>query len=125
MYIKVSKKSQMIILRKLNPFLENYRIPKRVLHEMGNIIRFECHRKKDYIALFLKPVENDTTEILDALQVYPVKAEFVDDNLYTIAVKKKKGIIWSYSEIKVESENQRIFAFYPMRDKDMDKRGGC
>lgn len=88
MYIKISKRSQLIMLRKLTPYLGKHRLPRKVLHELGKLQKCKCHNKRDFIALFLKPVKNDTTEILDGLQLYPEKAEFADNNLYTIETKR-------------------------------------
>lgn len=124
MYIKVSKKSQLIILRKLNPYLGKHQLPKEVLHEMGKIQKSRCQNKKDFIALFLKPVKNDIAEILDGLQLYPVKAEFSDENIYTIQTKKKKKVAWTCSELWVEEENQKIFVIYSMKQKHIDGKGG-
>lgn len=68
MYIKISKKSQLITLRGLNPYLGKRRLPKEVLHELGKLQRSRCQNKKDFIALFLEPVKNDTTELMDGLR---------------------------------------------------------
>lgn len=124
MYIKISKKSQLVILRNINQFLEKYKIPRGVLHEIGNILEFECSGKKDYIALFLHPIKNDTSEVLDELQIYPLYVKFIDDNFHHIDLKSKKKVIWSWYEIKVESERQKIFVVYSMRKKDLYERGG-
>ncbi len=108
----------------MNPFLEKNRIPKEVLHEIGNILEFECSGKRDYIALFLHSIQNDTAEILDELQIYPLKVKFEDNNFHHIDVKGNKHKIWSWCEIKVESEKRRIFVVYPMKKKDLYGRGG-
>ncbi len=124
MYIKISKRSQLVMLRNMNPFLEKYKVPREVLHEIGNILEFECSGKRDYIALFLHSIKNDTAEILDELQIYPLKVKFEDDNFHHIDVKRKKHKIWSWYEIKIESEERRIFVVYPMKKKDLYGRGG-
>lgn len=69
-------------------------------------------------------MKNDTTEILDGLQLYPVKAEFRDENIYTIQTKKKKKVAWTCSELWVEEENQKIFVIYSMKQKHLDGKGG-
>ena len=109
----------------MNPFLEKkYRISIEVLHEIGNILEFECSGKRDYIALFLHSIKNDTAEILDELQIYPLKVKFEDDNLHHIDVKGKKHKIWSWYEIKIEPEGRRIFVIYPMKREDLYGKGG-
>ena len=124
MYIKISKRSQLITLRSLNPYLGKHRLPNEVLHELGKLQECRCHNKRDFIALFLEPVKNDTMEILDGLQLYPAKIEFNDDNIYTIAVRGKKKAVWTCAELRVKGEKQRIFAVYPMKKKDLDTKGG-
>ena len=119
MYIKISKVSQLVTLRNINPFLKKRKIPQEVLYELEKLLRGGCSSKRDYIALFLKPVKNDDTDIMDELQFYPTKAEFSDDNFYTIAMKGKKKLVWSCREVKVESEMRSIFIVYPMRRRDI------
>lgn len=124
MYIKISKKSQLITLRELNPFLGKHRLPEEVLHELGKLKKNRCRSKEDFIALFLHPVKNDTAEILGGLQLYPMKPEFDDDNLYMIPTRGKKKVVWTCSEIRLKERNQKIFAVYPMKIKDLDAKGG-
>lgn len=124
MYIKISKKSQLITLRKLNPYLGKHRLPKEVLYEMGKLQKNRCRSRRDFIALFLKPVKNDTVEILDGLQLYPAKAEFSDENVYIIKTKRKKKVVWACSELLVKEEKQRIFVIYSMKQKHLDGKGG-
>lgn len=124
MYTKIKKKSQLITLRSLNPYLGKYQIPREVLRELGKLQKCKCHGKKDYIAFFLEPVKNDSTEILDELQIYPAKAEFNDDNLYRIAVKGNKNVVWTCAELRIKKENQKVFVVYPMKQKYLDERGG-
>lgn len=119
MYIKISKLSQLVTLRNINPFLKKRKIPKEVLYDLQKILLDKRSSKRDYIALFLKPVENDDTDIMDELQLYPTKAEFSDDNFYTIVMKGKKKLVWSCCEVKVESEMRSIFTVYPMRRRDI------
>ena len=119
MYIKISKVSQLVTLRNVNPFLKKRKIPKEVLYDLQKILMDKRSSKRDYIALFLKPVKNDDTDIMDELQLYPTKAEFSDDYFYTIAVKGKKKLVWRCCEVKVESEMRSIFVVYPMRSRDI------
>lgn len=119
MYIKISEESQLVILRNLNPFLGKYKIPAEVLYKLSNILESEFHDKRDYIALFLHPLKNDTTEILDDLKIYPLKAEFSDDVFHCITVKNKKKTVWNWCNINVEDDRSRIFVVYSMRKKDL------
>lgn len=119
MYIKISKVSQLVTLRNVNPFLKKRKIPKEVLYDLQKILMDKRSSKRDYIALFLKPVKNDDTDIMDELQLYPTKAEFSDNNFYTIAVKGKKKLVWSCCEVEVKSEMRIVYVVYPMRSRDI------
>ncbi|MCM1246076.1 MAG: hypothetical protein NC293_10590 [Roseburia sp.] len=48
----------------------------------------------------------------------------MDENLYTISIKGKKKVVWTCSEIRLKGRNQKIFAVYPMKEKDLDAKGG-
>lgn len=91
---------------------------------MEKLQKCKCQGKRAFIALFLKSVKNDSTAILDALQIYPAKAEFNDDNLYRIAVKGYKKVVWTCAELRIKKENQKVFVVYPMKQKYLDERGG-
>lgn len=95
-----------------------------MLHELGKLHECRCHNKRDFIALFLEPVKNDSMDILDGLQLYPEKAEFSDDNIYTITVRGKKKTVWTCAKLWAKGGKQRIFAVYPMKKKDLDTKGG-
>lgn len=128
MYIKISKKSQIILLRDINPFLKKYKIPKEVLHEIENVLNFECNSKFDYIALFLKPLKRDTTDVLEELKIYPETYEVPDDNIIEISVKgnkhpMKKNRIWSRYNILLPQTKRQIFVIYSMKKKNLYKRG--
>lgn len=129
MYIKISKQSQLVLLRNMNSYLGDYKIPREVLHEIGNILEFEKSNDKDYIALFIKPVKNDTTDILDELQVYPTEMELPDNNFCNIKIKGKKHPmkrkrIWSWFDIVVEKDKRRIFVIYSINKKHLHRKGG-
>lgn len=125
MYIKISKRSQLITLRSLNPYLGKHRVPGEILHELEKLRKSKCHGKGDFIALFLKPVKDDTAEILDALQIYLAKAEFNDNNFYQIAASGKKKAVWMCAELRIRKTKQKIFAVYSIREKHLDRKGGC
>lgn len=114
-YIKISKKSQLILLRNINPFLQKQRIPDEVLYEIGYILNYERTSKCDYIALFLKPLKKDTSDVLDELKLYPETYELPDNNFVGINVKEGKHPMkrhriwtrrWIFSYLQTE---QKVF----------------
>ncbi|KAI4442330.1 hypothetical protein FMM80_22995 [Schaedlerella arabinosiphila] len=130
MQIKISNLSQLLILRNINPLLNKYKIPRMVLHEIGNILTFKRNSENDYVVLFLEPIKNDITGILDKLSLYIKEVELSDENIHTIEVEGKKhpmkrNRIWSWYDISVPSENHRIIVVYSMKEKDIyNKKGG-
>lgn len=129
MQIKIFNQSQLSILRNLNPLLKEYKIPRMVLHEIGNILEFDKTTDKDYAVLFLKPLKNDLIEILDRLYLCIEEVEDLENNFHTIEVKgkkhpMKKNRIWSWYDIFIPSENRTIFVVYSMKKKDLNRKGG-
>ena len=49
MQIKIFNQNQLSILRNINPLLKEYKIPRMVLHEIGNILEFKKASNKDYV----------------------------------------------------------------------------
>ncbi len=129
MQIKIFNQNQLSILRNINPLLKEYKIPRMVLHEIGNILEFKKASNKDYVTLFLKPLKNDLIDILDRLHLYTEEVEYSENNFHTIEVKgkkhpMKKKRIWSWYDISIPNEERTIFVVYSMKKKDLKMRGG-
>lgn len=129
MQIKIFNQNQLSILRNINPLLKEYKIPRMVLHEIGNILEFKKVSNKDYVTLFLKPLKNDLIDILDRLHLYTEEVEYSENNFHTIEVKgkkhpMKKKRIWSWYDISIPNEERTIFVVYSMKKKDLKMRGG-
>lgn len=129
MYLKIQKQSQLSLLRRVNPYMGRYKIPHEILHEMGCILGNRKMSRRDYIALFIEPVKNDTMDILDGLQLYPASVKILDDEFYSIPVKgkshpMKRKRIWSWYAIQVVKERYRVYAIFSIKKKDLDNKGG-
>ena len=129
MQIKIFNQNQLSILRNINPLLKEYKIPRMVLHEIGNILEFKKASNKDYVILFLNPLRNDLIDILDRLHLYTEEVEYSENNFHTIEVKgkkhpMKKKRIWSWYDISIPNEERTIFVVYSMKKKDLKMRGG-
>lgn len=129
MQIKIFNQNQLSILRNINPLLKEYKIPRMVLHEIGNILEFKKASNKDYVILFLNPLRNDLIDILDRLHLYTEEVEYSENNFHTIEVKgkkhpMKKKRIWSWYDISIPNEERTIFVVYSMKKKDLKKKGG-
>lgn len=129
MQIKIFNQNQLSILRNINPLLKEYKIPRMVLHEIGNILEFKKASNKDYVILFLNPLRNDLIDILDRLHLYTEEVEYSENNFHTIEVKgkkhpMKKKRIWSWYDISIPNEERTIFVVYSMKKKDLKRKGG-
>lgn len=129
MHLRIYKQSQLTLLRSVNPYMGQCKIPREILHEMGCILENSRMGKRDYIALFIEPVKNDTTDILDSLQLYPASVEISDDEFHSIPVKgkthpMKRKRIWSWYAIQVVKERYRIYVVFSIKKKDLDNKGG-
>ena len=70
-YLKIINESQWVILRQVNPYLGERKLPDAILGLIGRILMEEKLDVHDYIAVFFDPLRNDTIEIYDALYLYP------------------------------------------------------
>lgn len=123
MYIKISDRSQLILLRRINLYLKKHKFPLEVLYTAQNILENECNSHNDYLALFIKPVGHDTIAISDALQLYPSSFKIPDDNIHKIIEKKyrRKGKrIWFWYDIILPEEDRKIFAIYSIKKKKLN-----
>lgn len=126
MHIKFSNQNQFLIFKNMNPYLQKYRIPDEVICEIDNILSFK--KSNDYIALITEPVQNDTTEILKELRLHEPEVKIPDDNFHSIPIKGKKHrkyrkMIWTWFDILIPDDDQSIFVVYPMKKKDLYRKG--
>ena len=126
MYIKINKKSQLALLRSINCYLGKNKIPCEVFHELRYILEVKSVRKGDYIALFIEPVKNDTTDIMDSLHLYSHTGASDEDfhNIYFERKTQQKKKVWSWYTVNVNKYKHSIFVVYCIKKKDLDERGG-
>ena len=118
MYIKIYSKSQMELLRSLNPLLKEYQIPTGVVQYADRILRTEKMGRNGFIAILLEPLEDDFTGIKDILNYYPHKLKFRGDivdvpveETHTHMTEKRE---WYMDTIKIKKENSYIYFIYCM-----------
>lgn len=121
MYIKIYTKSQLLLLRNVNRLLKKYRIPREILRTVEDILEERRLGKKGFIAIFIKPVEDDMTEIQDRINCYPCKLNISDD-VDGIAVSGNKMWMtkrrsWYIDVCKVKGERSWIHVVYSIRLK--------
>lgn len=92
MHIKIYNQYQIELLKAINPILGKYKIPGKVIYEVERILRYKRKTSNDYIVLIMRPIKNDTTDILMELGIYEQEVEIPFG-------KAKLGVV-RYSDIK-------------------------
>lgn len=129
MYIKIIDHSQLELLRNVNKHLGKSRIPREVLHEIGMILEFKRDSDKDYIALFIKAVKNDTIGLFDKLHLHYKTIEVPDENISFIRVRgnrhpMKKKRTWCYYDVNNVDTGRKVFVIYSIKNKHLNCKGG-
>ncbi|MBA2213615.1 hypothetical protein [Sellimonas intestinalis] len=125
MFIKITDRSQLFLLRQLNRYLGKRKLPDAVLGLIRQILKDEVKSVHDYIALFLDPIQDDTISIYDALHLHPYT--FTEwDRDFELDVKDRRDgnrITWSGYGVEVRETGGKIYLIYSMRKKDVRRKG--
>lgn len=122
MYIKIYTKSQLVLLRKLEPFLKKkYRLPKEILNRINMVLQTEDLGKSGFVAVILTPISDDLAEIQDILDCYPCKLNS-DENIMNVSVPKDKRWLtkdrdWYMDELKLKNDGSSVYVIYSVRLK--------
>lgn len=122
--IKIYTKSQLILLRNVNPFLRRYRLPKKVLKRIDYILEEEHLGKQGFLLILLAPVKDDIREIENGANVYPLKLEFTADlecikvrNIESGKIKSKELFLVKLYIPKTESQKKKCKQFQKKKHK--------
>lgn len=120
-YLKIVNESQLVMLRQVNPYLGVRKLPDSILGVISKILMEAELNIQDYIAVFLDPVRNDTTEIYDDLYLYPytIANEDIDFDVDIMSYRDGKKISWSGYGIKIEETRAKIYLIYGMKKEDV------
>lgn len=113
MYLKMINESQLNLLRQVNKCLGKRKLPKEALYIVRKILDKEFLGVYDYIALFMKPVKDDTSGVCDKIRFYPYTIEKDKDYFCNIKVKGNPKIVWSCYMIQLKETGAKIFLVYP------------
>lgn len=125
MHIKIYNQYQIELLKAINPILGKHKIPGKVIYEVERILKYKRKTSNDHIALIIRPIKNNTTDILMELGIYEPDVEIPDNNFHKISVKKKKNSKkrnWVWFDILVLNGKYTIFVVYSMRKKDLYRK---
>lgn len=123
--IKIFSKSQLVLLRNINPLLGKYRLPKRILKRMDYILEEENLGRQGFLIAIVSPVRDDVREIEDAVNAYPYKIKFLDE----IERQEKqdadrsdgKGREWFLKKLHLQETDSYIYVLYFIRRKHLYK----
>lgn len=121
MFIKIVDRSQLVLLRRLNVYLGDRRVPDAVLGLIHRILENEKIGIHDYIALFLDPVKNDTVELYDDLCIFPYTLANKDRD-FDMEIKDRRNgerILWSGYGVEIKETGAKVYLIYAMRKKDV------
>lgn len=117
MFIKIYKKSQLLLLRSLLAFFkERYRLPKEILDTAGRALGYRKLGRTGFVAILPIPIRNDMVEIRDILNLYPhelkIKGDVIDVPTETQDTWLTKDRQWYMDILKIKGENSHIYVIY-------------
>lgn len=125
MYIKIYTKSQLVLLRRLQPlFRKKYKIPREILKRVYQILKNRNLGRNGYIAIVLKPITDDMIEIKDILDCYPRKFHGGEDIVDVPVNDNKqwltKGREWYMDILFSKEDKSYVYVIYSMTLKDVE-----
>lgn len=123
MYLKIVEVGQLDLLKQVNPCLGKYKIPDGVFGIIRRILDQAEWRERDYIALFINPVKNDTIGLFDELKIYPDNAEDENKDFWE-DIKDNKHLkrTWSCYRIRLKKSDIKVYLIYSMTKKNRRRK---
>ena len=128
MHITVSKERDLKMLRQVNPYMSECKIPREILDHMEDILDKKNLGEKGYIAVILNPIRDDNVDILDELNLNTNEIEVPDNNFFYIVIKGKKHPMkkkkrWYSYDIILPENGGRIYVIYCMYEERLRELG--
>lgn len=123
MHLKIWKKSQLELLKTVNPLLKQKKIPWEVVQRAEKILKLKDLGRDGFIAILFQPIKDDISDILEELNLDSSNVKIPDNNFYEIEVKGKKHPMknrkWNSYDILLSENRGRIYAVYSIKWKHM------
>lgn len=123
--IKIFTKCQLILLRNVNPLLGRYRLPQGVLKRIDHILEEEVLGEQGFLVVLLNPVRDDVREIEDAVNVYPLKVEFINElergDIQNHDCGMVKGKEWFLNKLCIQGTDSYVYVLYFIMQKHLYK----
>lgn len=128
MHITVRKRSELKMLRQINPYLSDYKIPRELLNHVEEILDNRDLGREGYIAIILEPTNNDGIDILEELNLDRTVIEIPDDNFFHIKIKGRKHPMkrnkeWYSYDILLNDNRGKIYVIYSMTGNQLKRIG--
>lgn len=128
MHIAIRKRSELKMLRQINPFLTRYKIPREVLNRVEGIFSNKDLGKDGYVAIILEPINDDCSDVMEELNLDYTLVEVPDNNYYQIPVKGKKHPMkrkrqWNSYDIVLSENRGKIYVIYSMTKNRLRELG--
>ena len=124
-FIKIYTKSQLVLLRNLNYLLGRYQLPREILKRIDYILEDEDIGEQGAVFVLLNPVRDDVREIEDALNLYPLKVEFMNDiirmDIKNLNNQLAKGREWYLNRVRVYDTDIQMCVIYSILKKHLYK----
>lgn len=121
MYIKIYTKSQLVLLRKLNPILGKYRIPKELLEEIERVLDNRVIGKKGFIALLPHATTGSLSEVEDVLNCYPqrlaIQGDVTDVEVKDTSTWMTRKRYWYKDFFRIHGSKDKICVLYSVKLK--------
>ena len=121
MHIAIRKRSELKMLRQINPFLTRYKIPREVLNRVEGIFSNKDLGKDGYVAIILEPINDDCSDVMEELNLDYTLVEVPDNNYYQIPVKRTRR--WNSYDIVLSENRGKIYVIYSMTKSRLRELG--
>ena len=128
MHIKVQKRCELKMIKQMNPILTHYKLTREVLNRVEEILNNKDLGKDGYIAIILKPIQDDCSDIMEELNLDYTLVDVPDNNYYQIDVKGKKHHMkkkrrWNSYDIVLSENRGKVYVIYSMKIKRLRELG--
>lgn len=89
MHIEIRKKSELNMLKQVNPYMAEYKIPRELLEHVKNILGKNDLGRNGYVAILMNPIRYEDADIMDELNLNSQEVDIPDNNSFYIIIKGK------------------------------------
>lgn len=128
MHVKIRKKSELNMLKQVNPYMAEYKIPRELLEHVKNILGKNDLGRDGYVAILMNPIRDEEVDIMDELNLNSQEVDIPDNNSFYIIIKGKKHPMkkkkrWYSYDIVLPKNSGRIYAIYCMSEERLKELG--